>query len=520
MSLTSRMSAFFLAALALVLVGFSLSLYLLAQSYLYQKVKDRLASALDTLAAAAEVKPDILHWEPEEHHLMLGKDGGADHVRWEVRDGQGRSVDRSANLDGSLFVEGLPPATDSQSVHDIDRDGHPWCLARRRLRPEHFSPSLSRSSSPARSKPEASERDGSHRHLPSNQHAELVLAAGISLEPLQETLHRLAFTLAALSVGLWLAAAAAGRWICRKALAPMTRMAAAARTMNAKDLNHRLPSPGTRDELEDLRDSFNGLLARLEEAFERQRRFSGDVSHQLRTPLTAMLGQVEVILRRERPPQEYRHVLTRVHQQAMQLRQIVEMLLFLARADAEAIQLSLVELDLAAWLDHHLRSWSAHPRQSDLRLEIDADQKFSVRAQPPLMAQLLDNLLDNACKYSSLGSPIYLRLRREEKSAVLTVEDYGCGISAEDLPHLCEPFFRSPCIRQLGKPGIGLGLAVVRRIATAFGGTLSVQSVVGRGSCFCVRLPLASLPDDGEPEGVSPRSESLQGQAPGSVRIV
>jgi signal transduction histidine kinase len=195
----------------------------------------------------------------------------------------------------------------------------------------------------------------------------------------------------------------------------------------------------------------------------------------------------------------------------MQLRQIVEMLLFLARADAEALLPSLVELDLAAWLDHHLRGWSAHPRHSDLRLEIDVDQTLSVRAQPPLMAQLLDNLLDNACKYSSLGSPIYVRLRRKEKSAVLTVEDHGCGISAEDLPHLCEPFFRSPRIRQLGKPGIGLGLAVVRRIATAFGGTLSVQSEVGRGSCFCVRLPLAHLDDYGEPGATVPCSSPQRG---------
>jgi signal transduction histidine kinase len=492
MSLTSRISAFFLAALALVLMGFSLSLYLVAQSYLYQKTKDRLASALDTLAAAAEVKPAILHWEPEEHHLMLGKESGADHVRWEVRDGRDRPVDRSANLDGTLFVEGLPaPALEGKSVQEIDRAGQPWCLARRRLRPEHFSAAL-RQPTPLVPSPKAvSGQRGSHRHLPSNQHVELVLAAGLSLAPLQETLHRLAWALAALSSALWLTAAAAGRWICRKALAPMTRMAAATRAMNAKDLNHRLPSPGTGDELEELHDSFNGLLARLEEAFERQRRFSGDVSHQLRTPLTAMLGQVEVILRRERASPEYRQVLTQVHRQAVQLRQIVEMLLFLARADAEALQPSLVELELTAWLQRHLNNWAAHVRRPDLRLDVDSTQPLLVRAQPPLLAQLLDNLLDNSCKYSSGGAPIILRLRREVKCIMLEVEDKGCGISVEDLPHLCEPFFRSPRIRQLGKPGVGLGLAVVRRIATAFGGTLSVQSVVGRGSCFCVRLPLA-----------------------------
>ncbi len=497
MTLSHRLSAFFLAALALVFAGFSLSLYFMAQSYLYQKTKDRLASALDTLAAAAEVKPTILHWEPEEHHLMLGKDSGQDHIRWEVRDGRGKLVDRSANLEGTLFVAGLSsPAVEGRSIQEIERSGQPWCLARRRLRPEHSSAPLPTVALAEPMPKQAGDSGGSRRHLPSNQHAELVLATALSLEPLKETLHRLALALILLSSGVWLAAAAAGRWICRKALTPMSRMAAAARAMNAKDLNHRLPSPETGDELEDLHDSFNGLLARLEEAFERQRRFSGDVSHQLRTPLTAMLGQVEVILRRERSPQEYRQILAGVHRQAEQLRQIVEMMLFLSRADAEAIRPNLIGLNLSAWIQLHLEAWSSHPRRADFRFDFVSDHALPILAQPPLLGQLLDNLLDNACKYSSPGTDIVLRLREEEKWVVLTVEDKGCGIPSEDLPHLSEPFFRSPHTRSLGKPGIGLGLTVVRRIAAAFGGTLNVQSLVGRGSTFSVLLPRAGESND------------------------
>ena len=153
--------------------------------------------------------------------------------------------------------------------------------------------------------------------------------------PLQKSLQALAVVLSSLSLLLWLSAALVGRWLCRRALAPLTRMADAARTIHADDLGRRLPSAGTGDELEDLGRAFNDLLARLQESFERQRRFTGDASHQLRTPLTAILGQLEVLFRRDRPAEEYDRVLKLVQKQAAHLRLIVEMLLFLARADAE-----------------------------------------------------------------------------------------------------------------------------------------------------------------------------------------
>jgi signal transduction histidine kinase len=106
----------------------------------------------------------------------------------------------------------------------------------------------------------------------------------------------------------------------------------------------------------------------------------------------------------------------------------------------------------------------------------------------------VDNLLDNACKYRDPGSPITIRLGRERRSALLTIEDRGAGIPSEDLMHIFEPFYRSPEARRLGISGLGLGLAVARRIAIALGGTLEAQSTPGRGSQFTLRLPLESAP--------------------------
>src|SRR5262249_14448190 len=153
-----------------------------------------------------------------------------------------------------------------------------------------------------------------------------------------------------------------------------------------------------RDELHALADSFNGLLDRLQESHERQRRFAGDASHQLRTPLAAMLGQLEVALRRERSADEYRRALADVREQGERLRRIVEALLFRTRADAEALAPSLESVELSSWLAAHLKTWDAHPRAGDLRCEAAAGPLWA-RAQPQLLAQAVDNLLDNAAKY-------------------------------------------------------------------------------------------------------------------------
>jgi two-component system, OmpR family, sensor kinase len=453
MSLTTRMSAFFLTALAMVLIGFSMTLYLLAWTYLHRQAEERLAGALDTLTAAVEVEADGLDWEPAVHHLALGQDESADQVRWLVRDGAGRLVERSANLKPDN------PLADDQG------QGEPaaWHVVRRELLADVVP-------------------------VP-GKHAALVLTVGMSVEPVAATLRRLAATLAGLSVAVWLLAALVGRWVAQRALAPVTRMAGAARAMTPADLHQRLPSPGTNDELDDLQRAFNDLLCRLHEALERQRRFTGDASHQLRTPLTAMLGQVEVALRRDRPLEEYCEVLTRVRNQAGHLHRIVEALLFLARADAEACLDACEITDLREALPAAADRWASHPRADDLRTETGADGSHLARVQPLLLGQLLDNLIDNAFKYSEPGQAVVLRLRREEGAVALDVEDTGRGIADDEMAHVFEPFYRSAESRRLGLPGVGLGLAMVQRIAAALGGTVAVKSTEGAGSRFTLCLP-------------------------------
>jgi two-component system, OmpR family, sensor kinase len=501
MSLSARLSLFFLATLAAVLLGFIATLYLLGRSYLSRQFDERLEKALDTLEAAVVVETDGLKWEPRDRRLTLGIDPGLEHVRWAVQDGRGGLVDRSSNAQGGSF----PPRVGAGVLPEMPGDATAlgdvpgWRLARRHLR----LPELLRL---GKGHPEDDEPED-------DEYSDLILTVGLSPAPVAADLGHLALALAGVSSALWLLCAALGRRLSRRALVPVVRMAAAARELAATDQAGGLPSPGTGDELEDLGRAFNELLARRHEALERQRRFTGDASHQLRTPLAGLLSLVEVIRRRPRPAEEYEQTLDQVHREATRLRLIVESLLFLARAEAEAAPPEGEPVDLAAWVPGQLHAWSAHPRASDIRHE-RTDDPVWVSAHPPLLAQVLENLVDNALKYSEPGTPVTVACWRDAGVSALAVEDRGCGLSREEIASAFEPFYRAPRARRLGRTGVGLGLSVVQRIVAASGGTIGVESSPGRGTRFVLRFP-ESEPPELRPSRVSVSDRSVERRTDG-----
>jgi two-component system, OmpR family, sensor kinase len=164
----------------------------------------------------------------------------------------------------------------------------------------------------------------------------------------------------------------------------------------------------------------------------------------------------------------------------------------MARAETLAGRPDLQRLELVSWVREHLRAWSNHERAADLQEDLQIDAPTWVRVHPHLLGQLLDNLLDNSCKYSLPGTPIDVCLWRETDVVALAVQDRGWGLAAEDTRHVFEPFFRSAEARLRGLSGVGLGLAVVQRIAAVFAGTISVESEPGRGSRFVLRIPDAT----------------------------
>ncbi|MCE9565181.1 MAG: HAMP domain-containing histidine kinase [Planctomycetes bacterium] len=479
--MTRRLTLFFITTLAAVLTVFSAALYLLADRHLTNQLDDQLGAATRTLASAAEIEPDGVEWEPASRPLTLATGPFGDQLYWAVTTEGGQVIDHSPQPGVEEFLAEANAGFQSghRNPRRFNHAGRAWQVARVRLTRE-FSPT-------------AALRPGRHR--------ELILTVVVPLDPVHGTLRVLAVTLVVLTVTVLGVALVAARYVCQRALAPVVQMAEAARLMRTADLTERLPTPNTADELDNLGRAFNGLLDRLGEAFERERRFAGEASHQLRTPLTAVIGQLEVALRREREPEEYRRVLGSVLTQAGRLRRVVEGLLFLARSESDAGFPNLERVDLVEWLPGRLVAWAEHARVGDLVFEKDQVGATHAAIHPDLFGELLDALLDNAMKYSEPGTPVTIRTGREPKGVWVEVADHGCGVTADELPQLFRPFFRSEAARKRGVPGTGLGLAVAARIAGAMGGSIDAESESGQGSRFRVHLP-ATESDDAASEVV------------------
>lgn len=472
MKLATRFSAFFLTALAAVLVGFSVSLYLLASNYLYGQLDDRVAAGLDVLEGSIDVEPGGLEWEPAERRILIGAEHDAESVRWSVLTLEGKLVDQSANGPPPGFADWRPEGwpTDPPDA-TVFGDSGVWRMGTRRLLLEDLLRL-------GRGHPKD---DGGENDI---EYLGLIVLAGLEREPAVADLRSLATTLAVISLGLWLACAGLGRWLSRNALAPVTQMAEDVRQLRVTDAE-LISLPGTGDELDDLAAAFNELVVRLREAIERRERFAGDASHQLRTPITGLLAQLEVLRRRPREASEYAAGLDEIQGEALRMRQIVESLMFLARSDADALPLERENIDLAEWLPKQRERWQSHARAGDLRLELTGGECV-VAVHSGLLGELLDNLTDNALKYSQPAQRVTWRVESDAGDVRLIVADEGPGIAAEELAHVFEPFYRSPKARAENRRGVGLGLTIVQRIVKTLGARIEVTSAAGQGTRFAV----------------------------------
>lgn len=280
--------------------------------------------------------------------------------------------------------------------------------------------------------------------------------------------------------------------VARTALRPIKRMAQdAAGIQQAQDLSRRVAVPQTGDEVADLGQTFNGMLGRLEAAFEAQRRFIADASHELRTPLTAIRGNADLLryhgVRME--PAERAEVLDEVATEAERMSRLVNDLLALARAQTdEQARPAPVRFDEA--VDGAVRAARGLARGHEI-LYLPSSTPFWVMGDPDRMKQLVLILLDNAVKFTPPEGHIWVSARQDRGAVELRVVDDGPGIPAERLPHLFERFYRGGTLaRGRDDGGAGLGLAIAREIVQGYGGTIAVESTVGQGTAFTVQFPL------------------------------
>lgn len=272
---------------------------------------------------------------------------------------------------------------------------------------------------------------------------------------------------------LVLLAALGGYWITKKAFRPVTRITeAAAQISSGSDLSKRIELEGADDEIDTLAKTFDGMFARLEDAFEAERQFTDDASHELRTPTSVIIAQAECGL--QSPDLESK-------QQALQL----------SRADRHKESLHLEEFDLSELTEMVAEEAQGLAESKAVTLTAEIEPGILVKADQTLMMRIWLNLLTNAVKYGRQQGQIWLTLKSDGKNAVGTVRDDGIGISAAELPKIWKRFYRVNTARSSGDDsGTGLGLAMVKWMVESHGGTVSAVSTLGAGSTFSFTIPL------------------------------
>ncbi len=291
-------------------------------------------------------------------------------------------------------------------------------------------------------------------------------------------------------VGLLLAVAV-GWLIARNGLRPIEEITETARAITlSQGLGRRLKVGKARDEVGRLAVTLNEMLASLDAAYEAQRRFVSDASHELRSPLTSIRSNVEFLQRAlDAPAEDRAEALTDIAAEAERMSQLTSDLLLLAKADAgHRIEMGRVALAELVSEAHRQRQGTAQ----GITLEMGTLQPVTVLGNATWLKQLLLTLLDNALKYTPEGGRITLSLMREGDQASIRVQDTGMGIAPEDLPHVFERFYRADKARARDEGGSGLGLAIARWVVEEHGGEIAAQSEPGKGTTFTVRLPAIS----------------------------
>jgi heavy metal sensor kinase len=329
-----------------------------------------------------------------------------------------------------------------------------------------------------------------YRKLEANGHVYTV-ELGNPSDDAVETLQLFGAYLLMFAPLLLLMAAGVGYWMSRRALSPVDALVRTARHVSAANLSSRLQKLDTGDELERLSDTLNEMLDRIEAAFRSITVFTADASHELRTPVSLIRTEAELALRRSRGEAEYQESLRHILLEAERTTTLIERLLSLARADAGRETLELEPLDLRQTLSGVVDVWRQVGLMRNLQFSAAVNVPCGlVMADEAMLRRLVDILLDNAFKYTP--SPGWVRLSLEQSAdfAVIVIEDSGVGIAPEEQSKIFERFYRVDKARSRAQGGTGLGLSIAQWIVTQHHGSISVESRLGSGSIFRVKLPV------------------------------
>ena len=281
-----------------------------------------------------------------------------------------------------------------------------------------------------------------------------------------------------------------GWWLTRRALGPVKKLTEAATKIHERNLRDPLPRTHNGDELDQLTKVFNDSLARLDDSFNRIREFTLHASHELKTPLTILCGEIETTLRDETlPPAERERLLSQLDE-VRRLSKIVDGLTLLAKADAGQVAMQFETVRLDELVRDNFADAQILAEPQGVKVELQSCDEVSVRGDRHRLRQLLLNLADTAVKYNRPQGSLTMSLRHDGNFAELKIANTGAGIPPEILPRVFDRFFRGDPAHSQTVDGCGLGLSIAQWIVSAHGGTIKIESAAARPTTVTVRLPL------------------------------
>jgi heavy metal sensor kinase len=280
-----------------------------------------------------------------------------------------------------------------------------------------------------------------------------------------------------------------GYFMAKKSLKPVDQIRKAAVKISSSNLDERIDIKGRKDELGRLAETFNAMIARLKDSFQRTNQFSIDVSHELKTPLTILKGETEVVLRKERDNEEYKKLLQSNLEEIDRMARIIDDLLLLSKADSKDMKLNIENISLRDLVADVCANMKIFADRKEITLVADELADVRLIGDELKLRRMLWNIIENGIKYTPKGGGMNVSSYTNNGFVCVNVKDNGIGISGDDIEYIFDRFYRADRSRKR-ESGSGLGLSISKWIAEAHKGTIEVTSQPSKGSQFLIKLPL------------------------------
>lgn len=336
---------------------------------------------------------------------------------------------------------------------------------------------------------------------PAGQSIRVTVVVGALASGIDEQMRTLDRIVALTAAAAMVVAPLIGYWLSGKVIDPLAKMTSTAAKLHPERLSERLPIRDTGDELDQLAVTVNQLLDRIFAYLQTHRESLANAAHELRSPLAAIRSSVEVALNRGRTTAEYEELLESIIEQGTALEMVVNQLLLLAEMEGDRLEIPRDPVQLDQLVSRSVNMFQGVAEQKGVGLELRDLRPVRVNGNRYHLREVVNNLLDNAIKFTQKGGDVWVDLQAEDSFALLRVSDSGVGIAPGDLPKVFDRFFRGDPSRSRDIPGTGLGLSICKAVVDAHGGSIMARSD-GSGTTFLVRLPLVRNAED-SPPGVS-----------------